>query len=435
MTLNAILPKDRAPNTLSVCMIVKDEENNLEDCLKSIGGFADQIVVVDTGSKDETPHIALKHGAKIIRSDWRNDFSYSRNISLDHATSRWILWLDADDRIPPSEVEKFRQLKKAPTDRAFLMKICNVRPGGFGEQWYQLRMFPNHPQIRFERKIHEQVGFAIKRMQLKPVRAGVRIDHVGYKDHAEAKKKALRNREILLTDVQAYLDDPAYLSALGDSCFITAEFLEAIQWYKKVLQIPDGLQKQRDIFLQCPVSIAICYQRLGDLENAFSWAKKSFLTNPEKIDNLFLGAEIKEKAGESEEAIALYEQVLRSPIVFSSYAMDAEGLRARAMLRLGILNRRLGRREQAEEHFRKCLKAYPSVLNCYSELGELLIEKGEFQKAMELFCRSIELNYRGDIQAHLGIAKILALTGDIVGAENKLAEIKSSFQIKPAEMV
>ena len=84
-------------------MIVKNEEMNVGECLETVKDFADQVVVVDTGSIDRTVEIAEKYGIGVVRSDWRGDFSYSRNISLDQATSQWVLWLDADDRVPLDE--------------------------------------------------------------------------------------------------------------------------------------------------------------------------------------------------------------------------------------------------------------------------------------------------------------------------------------------
>jgi len=123
------LPQDPSPNTLSVCLIVRDEEQNLAECLKSVRDFADEIVVVDTGSTDNTVIIAESLGAKVIHSEWINDFSYARNVSLDQATGSWILWLDADDRVPLSEGKKISMLKKNLPDRAFYMRIRNIRSG------------------------------------------------------------------------------------------------------------------------------------------------------------------------------------------------------------------------------------------------------------------------------------------------------------------
>ena len=209
-----ILPKDRPPNTLSICMIVKNEEHHLGDCLKNVKDFCDEIIVVDTGSTDNTTKIAENYGACVIHSNWCDDFSYSRNISLEQATKRWILWLDADDRVSFTAREKIQNLKKAPPDRAFYFTIRNVKPGGFGEQWLQLRMFPNHPALRFERKVHEQIGLAVQRLGLQALRPDVRIEHIGYQDPKAHRLKALRNRRILLAEIANYKDDPAYISSL-----------------------------------------------------------------------------------------------------------------------------------------------------------------------------------------------------------------------------
>ncbi len=372
------------PDTLSVCMIVKDEEDNLGACLESIRRVADQIVVVDTGSTDGTIAVAERYGARIVRTDWRDDFSYSRNISLEYATSRWVLWLDADDRVPPNEEPKLNLLKTAPPNRAFFMKIRNVRPGGFGEQWLQLRMFPNHPAIRFERAIHEQVGFAIKRLGLMVFKVDVRIDHVGYEHPKMQKGKAFRNRKILLANLSRFRDDPAYVNSLADSYFITEEFEEAIRWYQAALSLSPSPPEQADIYRQIPTSIALSYQRLGDFVKALDWVEKSLATDPGKIDSLFLGAALKEGMGDMPGAIGFYEQIAQAPGIPTAYAIDHEGLKAKALICLGKLYKKLERTDQAERVYRSCMEKYPSVLNAHSELAELLWTKAKFQEAVKV---------------------------------------------------
>jgi tetratricopeptide (TPR) repeat protein len=430
MTNNSILPKDRAPNTLSVCMIVKDEENNLEDCLKSIGGFADQIVIVDTGSRDKTVQIAQNHRAAVIRSDWRNDFSYSRNISLDHATCRWILWLDADDRVPPSEVEKFIRLKTSPPDQAFYLKICNVRPGGFGEQWFQLRMFPNHPGIRFERKIHEQILPSLIRRKISSKQVDVRIDHVGYENPKMQKDKARRNLEILFADLVNQQNDPFYLAAIANSFFVIEEFGEALKWYKRILEIPMGHQKHPDLYDQTPTSIGLCLKNLGDLANAWEWIERALRKNPRKIDSLFIGAEIRGKMGDSEAASELYERVVQAPPVCSSCPVDPDTMKAKSLLCLGRIYIKAGRWDQGEEAYRKCAEKYPAVSHAFRELGELLLAREEIQGAVKNFQRAIDLR-PGEKKAYIGLAKALVSEGRILEAAGILEEVKKLFPPAP----
>jgi glycosyltransferase involved in cell wall biosynthesis len=418
---------DWPPNTLSVCMIVKNEEENVGECLETLKDFADQVVVVDTGSTDRTVEIAEKYGIAVIRSDWRGDFSYSRNISLDHATSQWVLWLDADDRVPLSEAEKFKRLKTAPPDRAFYLKVRNVRPGGFGEQWYQLRMFPNHPEIRFERKVHEQVGFAIKKLKMPVFRVDVRIDHIGYDNPEVKRKKALRNREILLSEFPRYRRDPAYVSSIGDSHFLTEDFEAAIQWYQRVLEIPDGERKQPEIFRQMPTSIALSYERLGDWGNAHQWIEKEIQASPQKIDSLFLAAGLREKIGDLAGAAALYERIIQIPANYTSYAADLEGLKAKSLISLGNICKKRERFDEAEKAFRMCLEKYPQVLNSYSELGELLLKRGKLNEAADLFIGSIKRHHGADSKAYFGLAKALALMGQLEEAARVLEEAKTLY--------
>ncbi|QQR81141.1 MAG: glycosyltransferase [Deltaproteobacteria bacterium] len=106
--MNAVKP------TLSLCMIMKNEERWIAQCLKSVQGLVDEIVIVDTGSTDRSIEIAKSFGAKVYEHAWEDDFSKSRNRSLDYATGEWILVLDADEVIAESEKESLKQLIKNP---------------------------------------------------------------------------------------------------------------------------------------------------------------------------------------------------------------------------------------------------------------------------------------------------------------------------------
>ena len=98
--------------SISLCMIAKNEEKYLEQCLNSVKGLADEIIIVDTGSTDRTKEIAKKFSAKIFDFKWIDDFSAARNESLKHAAKDWILVLDADEMIDKEAVKAIKDFIK-----------------------------------------------------------------------------------------------------------------------------------------------------------------------------------------------------------------------------------------------------------------------------------------------------------------------------------
>lgn len=97
--------------TISLCMIVKDEEQTISKCLESVKSVVDEIIIVDTGSTDGTKEIVKKYDAKVYDFQWIEDFSAARNFAFSKATKEYILWLDADDIIDTEDIKKLLQLK------------------------------------------------------------------------------------------------------------------------------------------------------------------------------------------------------------------------------------------------------------------------------------------------------------------------------------
>src|SRR5438309_1213713 len=106
--------KGRMP-FLSACLIVKNEEHNLERCLGSLQGAVDEVVLLDTGSTDRTVEIATAMGARVFYFEWCDDFSAARNESLRHARGEWIIWVDGDDELLMDQPDALRRLCTAGT--------------------------------------------------------------------------------------------------------------------------------------------------------------------------------------------------------------------------------------------------------------------------------------------------------------------------------
>ena len=186
--------------TLSLCMIVKNEEKHLPGCLKSAKEAVDEIIVVDTGSTDRTIEIAKMFGAKSYYFKWDNDFAAARNEAIKHATSDYILWMDADERLNKADLNKLLALKhNLPLDKktAFAVEIVNYRKGKFPETAYQTRIFPNLPNIKFKGKICEQISFSLAESGINFKVSNVKIRHLGYLTPQIWKNKLQRNLPIL----------------------------------------------------------------------------------------------------------------------------------------------------------------------------------------------------------------------------------------------
>lgn len=187
---------------LSAAMIVHDEERHLDACLASLHGVVDEIVVVDTGSTDATTTIAARHGARVADFPWQDDFAAARNRSLELARGRWILYVDADERVRPADGRALRRLLRDPR-YVGLWVTFHWRPGY--TPYREMRLFRNDPRIRFEGVIHENMWPGILRLMdergLLIGQSPLALDHVGYEGDLRGKHR--RNLPLLLRSVEA----------------------------------------------------------------------------------------------------------------------------------------------------------------------------------------------------------------------------------------
>jgi glycosyltransferase involved in cell wall biosynthesis len=212
-------------------MIVRDETENLPLSLKPLADVADDIVVVDTGSKDGTRSLAREYGARVFDFPWRDDFAAARNQALLSARSDYILWLDADNSLAP---EGFLRLKSALPPLggrgAILMALEKVLPQG--DELWQKRVFPLNGGTRFQGRIHEQL---VHGEDLEIVFTDVTISHWGYRDAAAARKKGERNLRLLLAAPETLRGDPYYLYQAGRTLANLRRWDEALSFLQRTI--------------------------------------------------------------------------------------------------------------------------------------------------------------------------------------------------------
>jgi tetratricopeptide (TPR) repeat protein len=197
---------DSGPGSVSLCMIVRNEEEHLARCLASVASLVDEMVVVDTGSSDRTPLIAAVFGARVYTHRWTEDFAAARNAGLAHARGEWILVLDADEVLSQRDVPALRQLMTgskvgfilAPRNYVRETDLQGWRPndGMYDEEagtgWIaspQVRLFPRGPLCVYENPVHETVEPSLARLGV-PVRlTRIPVHHYGRLDRHRTRQK------------------------------------------------------------------------------------------------------------------------------------------------------------------------------------------------------------------------------------------------------
>lgn len=225
---------------ISLCMIVRDEEQVIAACLESVTPFFSQIIIVDTGSTDRTREICEEYGAEVHSITWPDSFAGARNESLKHATGKWIFWLDADDTLPAFAGEAILNAAlTAPEQIAgFIVPVQFVEEGpGAGTRVDHVKLFRNKPDIRFEGRIHEQILASLRPHGGIARLPGAVVMHSGYDTSVEGQlKKRVRDEKLLKLDLDERPDHPFVLFNLGMTAHFCNDHPEAMKWLRKSLE-------------------------------------------------------------------------------------------------------------------------------------------------------------------------------------------------------
>lgn len=233
--------------TLGLCMIVKNEEYYLPQCLDSVKDIVDEIIIVDTGSTDQTPVIAAQYHAKLYHYEWDNNFSHARNFSISKSSCDWLLLLDADERLAETSKDKLLSLIESTTLDGFDLTICNytgLHPSNDTITHQAFRLLRNNKHYTYTGNIHEQITPISKEMPiLLSAVDDIIIYHYGYLDSTIAAKDK-RNRNIPLIESQLQLDpnNAFYLYTLGNEYMANHNFEQALATYTHSLKYADTAQ-------------------------------------------------------------------------------------------------------------------------------------------------------------------------------------------------
>jgi len=281
--------------TISLCMLVCNEEKVLSRCLESAKGLYDELVIVDTGSSDKSVEIAREYGAEIINVRWKDDFAWARNVGLKAATCDWVFLLDPDETLAPKDIKKFRHLTEIEGVQIWQIPTRNYTNNSFitgfmpsigeyeeekGFRGYvdsvKTRLFKNKLGLRFEGIVHEMIDYQAFRRKLVGRKASIPIHHRPEgKTPRSGHNKSFFMLSICEKKAELYPGDAQAWWELGAVQHILGMNTKAIESIKRSIKL--GLKKPEHVF-----TIAMIMKSQKRMEESQRYFEKAIcLMNPE----------------------------------------------------------------------------------------------------------------------------------------------------------
>lgn len=370
--------------SLSLCMLVKDEEATLPRCLSSVQAVVDEMIVLDTGSTDHTREVAAGLGARVYSFEWCNDFAIARNEALNYAHGNWILVLDADEVLVPAIIPSLQQLLQK--EEILLVNLLRQEVGATQSPYSLVsRLFRNHPQIRFSRPYHALIDDSVERLlQQEPgwhivSLPEVAILHEGYHPDAIIEhNKFARARAAMEKYLAQHPCDPYVCSKLGALSVQVGELERGIELLERGLRTN---QIDPTVLYELHYHLGIASSRLHNSVQAV--AHYCAAIEQPLLPLLKLGAynnlgNVLKAQGDLSGALAAYDKVLQiDPTLAAGHYNRGLTLRARGDL------------QGAVAAYKSAIALNPNYAEAYQNLGVALLKLGRQAESLTAFQQAI----------------------------------------------
>lgn len=368
---------------LSLCMIVRDEQDMLPRCLGAVAGAVEEMVVVDTGSTDATVEIARSFGARVLFHEWTGSFAEARNVSFDAATGDWLIYLDADEVLVEEDIPLLRSLTGRTWREAFYLSETNHTgdlDDGTAVTHNALRVFRNRPEYRFQGRLHEQIAARLPGYLPERVEAtSVRIEHYGYLGAVrDGREKSRRNIELLRLQQAESPPTPFLHYNLGSEYAAAAEPAAALAEFERAWALLEGLP-DRDSHQFAPALMNRMVKALracGRPADAIACAEEGLEHFHGFTDLVFEQAIAAIALGQDEHAISLLERCIEMGDAPSHYTATLGCGSYLAWLQLAEIRRRGGEQEQAARLLERCLREHPRFIGSVMPYAAVLLAGG-----------------------------------------------------------
>ncbi|WCB91362.1 beta-1,4-glycosyltransferase [Baekduia alba] len=381
--------------TVSLCMIVKDEEAMLPRSLAAVAAFVDELIVVDTGSSDRTVEIAESFGATVLHHEWDGDFSAARNVGLDAATSDWLMYLDADEVLVDGEGERLRELLGHTwREGIFLVETNHVGEIGDGAavQHNALRVFRNRPEYRFTGRVHEQFAHKLPTQPERIEYSRVRIEHFGYLGAVrDAKEKSRRNLELLQRQLAEGVDTPFLHFNLGSERAAAGDVAGSLVHLGRAwaLLLDDPQRLEMGFFPSLAARLVKALNANRRHADAIKMGEEVLALLPDFTDIVLEQAMAYRGLSERERAVEKLEQCVAMGDAPSKYSatVGAGTFHARNILAETLID--AGRLDEAAVHLEHVLEHHPDFVGCVEPYARVLLRRGT--PAADVVARVAEL--------------------------------------------
>jgi tetratricopeptide (TPR) repeat protein len=367
--------------TISLVMIVKDEEEMLPGCLEPLRGVVDEIVVCDTGSSDRTVEIAESYGARVVHFPWNGSFADARNASIDAATGDWLIYLDADEHMEAEDARLLRGLLGRTWREGFYLVETNYTGGadtGAAVTHMALRVWRNRPQYRFAGRIHEQKTHTMPTyLPERFEQTRIRVRHYGYLNQRIASRdKSQRNIQLLKQEAEE-ARTPFTDYNLGSEYIVLGEHAEARMHLDRAW---DALREQGlEAVGYAPLlvsRVARARREIGDHDAAVAAVEEGLTLFPDHTDLVMEAAVSARSRGDLARAAELAERCLEMGDAPADYAATMGAGTFLALSLLADIRARQGAAGEAERLLRHCLTEYPDYVGPVLPLVEILVAHG-----------------------------------------------------------
>lgn len=378
--------------TISVCLIVKNEEEFLDNCLASIKGIADEIIVVDTGSEDATVEIAQRYTDKIYFHPWNDSFSEARNHYLNYATGDWIFQIDADEELIQEDISTLMEAVKDDTIDAVMIQIVSKFQNGRSEAIHSVeRVFRNNGIIHYEGRVHNRV-VGITNAKVYPVR----LNHYGYDlNQTRSQKKFERTVDLLKMDLADNPDNSITHHYLSCSYLSYSMFEEALKASLTAINLAEKQKSNSMLYLWSRYNAAMAYYRLKDFDRAEELALSGIKIFSGHIDAYFVLIMVSYEKKEWQKLVDAGREYFRlinllktSPEAFGNLVTCSLNEEWNIHVLVGIAHYELGQEKESCDSFEHGVRFAPTPFVALRAAGIYFHKKNENEQARKYLARA-----------------------------------------------